>query len=220
MPERTTSRDERPADDQPSADRLPPSSSTSTSRLGDAPRGSAQRGRSAHLLRRESSNRPSVIALSVNRQRPVSRSAKRVTGHQTCSVGATSISGVMPTSLPCAETEHAPARRACKIAANELAGAEVCAGREVPPARDELGNYNERPAPFPSPRLRKSRAIRPTWGASHVPDVCDPYTRTMCESTGPAASPPDESGKSARPRSPSRRSVLLLVVRREVARCE
>jgi hypothetical protein len=29
-------------------------------------------------------------------------------------------------------------------------------------------------------------------GSIHVPDVCDPYTRTMRESTGPAASPPDQ----------------------------
>ena len=57
---------------------------------------------------------------------------------------------------------------------------------------DELGNYTERPAPFSSPRLRKSRAIRPTSAASTSPDVFDPYTRTTREWTGPAASPQDE----------------------------
>jgi len=54
---------------------------------------------------------------------------------------------------------------------------------------DELGNYTKGSAPFPSQRLRKPRAIRPTSGASTSPNVCDPYTRTTPESTGPAASP-------------------------------
>ena len=35
--------------------------------------------------------------------------------------------------------------------------------------KDELGNYTERSAPFSSPRLRKSRARRPTSGASTSP---------------------------------------------------
>jgi hypothetical protein len=62
-------------------------------------------------------------------------------------------------------------------------------------ASDELGNYTERSAPFSSQQLRKSRGIRPTSGASTSPDVCDPYTRTTPESTGPVATPQDDLGK-------------------------
>jgi hypothetical protein len=70
--------------------------------------------------------------------------------------------------------------------------AEIDALMHAARAKDEVGNYTERSAPFSSQHLRKSRWIRPTSGASTSPDVCDPYTRTTPESTGLVASPLDD----------------------------
>ncbi len=44
--------------------------------------------------------------------------------------------GRQPASLPCAETGHEPVPGACRVAACDLAGAEVRAGLELAPAAD------------------------------------------------------------------------------------
>ena len=54
-------------------------------------------------------------------------------------------------------------------AAASPGAAQARRGRELTTGTDELGNYTERSAPFSSPHLRKSRAIRPTSGASTSP---------------------------------------------------
>jgi hypothetical protein len=56
---------------------------------------------------KESGHRACVAGVGVKRQRPVSRAGETsARSRQTRSAGATSISGVTPTSLPCAESEH------------------------------------------------------------------------------------------------------------------
>jgi len=136
---------------------------------------------------------------------------------RSCFIAGASVPLPSASALQRAETEQAPARRACKIAANDPAGAEVHAGLELPPGSDGLrssassstcdscfasatdtvvitgqpvadprrcictranrgprahwckgraGELHREVAPFSSQRLRKSRAIRPSSGAS------------------------------------------------------
>jgi hypothetical protein len=93
----------------------------------------------------------------------------------TCSafVGCTSVA--TPTPLLCAEAEQAPARRACKIAANDPAGAEVHASLELPLGSDDLGNYTGVSANFSSSRLWKSGPSRSPSGSTSAP-TCSIHT--------------------------------------------
>jgi hypothetical protein len=50
----------------------------------------------------------------------------------------------------------------CKLASNDLAEQKYALVLSPLPARDELGNYTARSAPFSSQYLRKSRAMRLT----------------------------------------------------------
>jgi hypothetical protein len=55
----------------------------------------------------------------------------------TCFRTATRTSPDATSDLLSAESEHVPARRACKLAANDTAEAEVRAGLELAPAADD-----------------------------------------------------------------------------------
>jgi hypothetical protein len=52
------------------------------------------------------------------------------------------------------------------------------AGGGVAVEKDELGNYTEASAPFPSQRLRKSRRDTADLRSIDLTNVCDPYIRT------------------------------------------
>jgi hypothetical protein len=51
----------------------------------------------------------------------------------------------IPTAPLCADSAHVPERRACRIAANDPAGAEAHTGLELPPGTDENGACRREP---------------------------------------------------------------------------
>jgi hypothetical protein len=63
----------------------------------------------------------------------------------TCLVPMTRHLGAMPEVPESAETEHARVIGACKISANDQAGAEACAGVGLAPPKDDLGERWKRP---------------------------------------------------------------------------
>jgi hypothetical protein len=76
-----------------------------TAKAASLPVGSTSRSASTRHKTRTSPSRRRD-RLSTKRQRPVSRACKASDRHETWSAGATSIQGVMPTSLPCADSRR------------------------------------------------------------------------------------------------------------------
>ncbi len=57
---------------------------------------------------------------------------------RSCFAGATILPATATGAPVCADSAHVPERRACRIAANDPAGAEAHTGLELPPRTDEL----------------------------------------------------------------------------------
>jgi hypothetical protein len=93
-------------------------------------------------------------------------------------------------------------------------------GGGVAVEKDELGNYTEASAPFPSQRLRKSRRDTADLRSIDLTNVCDPYIRTRRKrhagalplwnamKAGPAAAKPARGGRPSVSNSIGRRARL------------
>jgi hypothetical protein len=140
------------------------------------------------------------------------------------------VSSRSTSSLSCAETEHAPARPACKIDANDLGGAEVCTGVELALAADD--DQQSHRCREIAGRARRSGSLRPRPGptlppapqTSHDVDALaaaqrDRFRTKAAAGTRPRSCAPRGESRSSRtaPGSPNRRNrrVANAITRRE-----